>query len=116
MKSILTGLAAALLAVAAQAQQAAPLCKAPPPDVSNVEWRGQAAYLAKAAVKDGRIAGLVEITSLKGGIDRRAQRQLIQAIDAAVRRATCAPGNHVFEQRFDFDLPASAATPAASHG
>jgi protein TonB len=110
MKSFLTGLAALLLALSAQAQQAEPICKVPRPDVSNVEWRGQAAYLAKAHVKDGRITGLTEITSLQGGVDRRAQRVLTQAIDAALRRATCQAGDHVFEQRFDFDLRGNAAS------
>lgn len=114
MKHVLTGLAALLLAMSAQAQEAAPICKVPQPKVSNVEWRGHAAYQAKAQVQDGRVVGMVEITSLKGGVDRRAQRMLAQAIDAAVRRATCQPGEHVFEQRFDFDLPTSPAAPAAS--
>jgi len=114
MKNVFTGLAALLLAGSAQAQPAAPICKVPQPNVADVEWRGQAAYQAKAQVKEGRVVGGVEITALKGGVDRRAQRRLVQAIDAALRRATCQPGEHVFEQRFDFDLPTSPAAPAAS--
>jgi protein TonB len=113
MKSVLTGLTALLLTMAAQAQQASPVCKVPPPKVAGVVWQGQAAYMAKAHVADGRVR-MVEIRSLTDRIDRRTQRMLTTAIDTALRRATCEPGNHVFEQRFDFDLPATPPTPAAS--
>lgn len=102
-KTSLAGLAALLLAASAQAQNAGAICNVPQLRVPQVEWRGQAAYTAQAQVRDGRVVA-VTITSLIGGVDRRSQRVLTAAIDAALRRARCQPGEHVFEQRFDFDL------------
>ncbi|HEY0954933.1 MAG TPA: hypothetical protein VGE36_09270 [Roseateles sp.] len=102
-KTFLAGLAALLLAGAAQAQPATPVCQVQQLKVPPTQWRGQAAYRAKAEVRNGRVTA-VEITSLNGGVDRRAQRAFAQAIDQALRGAPCQPGDHVFEQRFDFDV------------
>ncbi|MGQ3053329.1 MAG: hypothetical protein ACT6S0_16250 [Roseateles sp.] len=111
MNTVLTGLAALLLASSAQAQETTPICSVPPPKVPKLEWRGQAAYSAMAQVKDGRVVA-VTIVSLQGGIERRTQRALVTAIEAALRRASCQPGEHVFQQRFDFEARASVEEPA----
>ncbi|MCY4746240.1 hypothetical protein NYO99_14730 [Pelomonas sp. UHG3] len=102
-KMFLAGLAALLLAASAQAQPAPPVCQVQQPQVPPTEWRGQAAYRAKAEVRNGRVTRM-EITSLTGGVDRRTQRALVEAIGQALRGARCQPGDHVFEQRFDFDV------------
>ncbi|MFG6415904.1 hypothetical protein ACG02S_18580 [Roseateles sp. DC23W] len=102
-KMFLAGLAALLLAGYAQAQPTEPVCQVNPPKVPSVEWRGQAAYQARAEVRGGRVTKL-EIRSLTGGVDRRSQRALITAIEHALRGARCQQGDHVFEQRFDFDV------------
>ena len=70
MKSVLTGLAVLLMAMAAHAQPASPVCKVPPPKVTGVVWQGQAAYMAKAHVADGQVRS-VEIRSLTDRVDRR---------------------------------------------
>lgn len=101
-KTFLAGLAALLLAGFAQAQPAAPVCQVKQPRVPPVEWRGQAAYQARAEVREGRVTKL-EIRSLTGGVDRRSARALVLSIEQALRGARCQPGDHVFEQRFDFD-------------
>ena len=48
------------------------------PDMPSVNWSGEALYKAVATVKAGRVTA-VEITSLRGGVDRKAQRALVQA-------------------------------------
>ncbi|KQW51413.1 MULTISPECIES: hypothetical protein [unclassified Roseateles] len=115
MNTFLTGLAAMLLATCVQAQQAAPICEVPPPKVPGLEWQGQAAYLATAQVKGGRVVA-VQISGLKGVVERRPQRAMVMAIEQALRQASCQPGEHVFTQRFDFDSRSTVdkAAPASS--
>jgi len=73
------------------------------PDMPSVNWSGEALYKAVATVKAGRVAS-VEITSLRGGVDRKAQRALIQAIEQTLRDTYECPGDHVFEQEFQFKI------------
>jgi periplasmic protein TonB len=73
------------------------------PDMPSVNWSGEALYKAIATVKAGRVTA-VEITSLRGGVDRKAQRSLIQAIEATLRDTYECPGDHVFEQEFQFKI------------
>ncbi len=68
-----------------------------------VNWSGEALYKAVATVKDGRVTG-VEITALRGGVDRKAQRTLTQAIVQHLQETYECPGNHVFEQEFQFKI------------
>jgi len=121
MKTFPTALAALLIAGAVQAQEAdphaqapasGPICRVPAPRVPQVDWRGRAAYQATATAEGGRIVA-TEIRPLNGGVDRRSQRSLIQAITAALHAATCQPGHHVFGQRFDFTLGGADATAPA---
>lgn len=98
------------------APAAAPVAKAPgkitagmvctkmgKPDAPAVNWSGEALYRAVATVKAGRVSA-VEITSLRGGVDRKAQRALIQAIEQTLRDTYECPGDHVFEQEFQFKI------------
>ena len=73
------------------------------PEMPSINWSGEALYKAVATVKAGRVAS-VEITSLRGGVDRKAQRALIQAIEATLRDTYECPGDHVFEQEFQFKI------------
>ena len=73
------------------------------PEMPSVNWSGEALYKAVATVKAGRVSS-VEITSLRGGVDRKAQRALIQAIEATLRDTYECPGDHVFEQEFQFKI------------
>jgi protein TonB len=73
------------------------------PDMPSVNWSGEALYKAVATVKSGRVTA-VEITSLRGGVDRKAQRALVQAIEATLRETYECPGDHVFEQEFQFKI------------
>jgi len=73
------------------------------PEMPSVNWSGEALYKAVATVKAGRVAS-VEITSLRGGVDRKAQRALIQAIEQTLRDTYECPGDHVFEQEFQFKI------------
>jgi protein TonB len=73
------------------------------PDMPSVNWSGEALYKAIATVKSGRVTA-VEITSLRGGVDRKAQRALVQAIEATLRDTYECPGDHVFEQEFQFKI------------
>jgi protein TonB len=73
------------------------------PDSPSVNWSGEALYKAVATVKSGRVSS-VEITSLRGGVDRKAQRAMIQAIESTLRDSYECPGDHVFEQEFQFKI------------
>lgn len=73
------------------------------PEMPSVNWSGEALYKAIATVKAGRVTA-VEITSLRGGVDRKAQRALLQAIEATLRDTYECPGDHVFEQEFQFKI------------
>ncbi|MCE4553553.1 hypothetical protein [Pelomonas cellulosilytica] len=73
------------------------------PEMPSVNWSGEALYKAVATVKAGRVSS-VEITSLRGGVDRKAQRALVQAIEATLRDTYECPGDHVFEQEFQFRI------------
>lgn len=97
----------------APAPDAAVACHVAPPQVPLVEWRGIASYRAKATVKNGRVVA-VEISSLKGGVERRAQRALVMAISQALQSAQCQPGNHEFQQDFSFDLRQPPVPPASA--
>ena len=71
------------------------------PEMPSLNWSGDALYKAVATVKAGRVTS-VEITSLKGGVDRKAQRALIAAIQTTLQETYECPGDHVFEQEFQF--------------
>ncbi|HEY9107347.1 MAG TPA: ABC transporter substrate-binding protein [Roseateles sp.] len=73
------------------------------PELPAINWSGEALYKAVATVKAGRVTA-VEITPLRGGVDRKAQRQLIQAIEATLRETYECPGDHTFEQEFQFKV------------
>lgn len=103
-------------ALAQQPESSDSVCRVRAPAIPVVNWSGQAAYRAKATVKNGRVVG-VEITSLTGGVERRAQRSIVMAISQAMQAARCQPGDHVVEKTFSFDIPpAATASPASDAG
>ncbi|MBV8502682.1 MAG: hypothetical protein JO006_13300 [Paucibacter sp.] len=71
------------------------------PEMPSLNWSGEALYKAIATVKAGRVAS-VEITPLKSGVDRKAQRAMIAAITQTLQETYECPGDHVFEQEFQF--------------
>ncbi len=101
MKTSLSALAALLLTASAHAQAGEPPCTPVQPRLPAVDWQGEAAYLARAEVRDGRVTA-VTVTALTAGVERRAQRAMVQAINQALRDARCQPGEHVYEQRITF--------------
>ncbi|WP_457422182.1 hypothetical protein [Roseateles sp. P5_E7] len=110
MRALAT-ISALLLAGPALAQQPASsdeVCRVQAPKIPVVDWSGQATYRAKATVKDGRVVA-VEISALTRGVERRAQRSIVQAVSEALQTSRCQPGDHVFEKTFSFDIPPAAA-------
>ncbi len=73
------------------------------PEAPSVNWSGEALYKAVATVKSGRVTS-VEITPLRGGVDRKAQRALVQEITRTLQETYECPGDHVFEQEFQFKI------------
>ena len=73
------------------------------PEPPSVNWSGEALYKAVATVKAGRVTS-VEITPLRGGVDRKAQRAMISAITQTLQDTYECPGDHVFEQEFQFKM------------
>lgn len=71
------------------------------PELPSVNFSGEALYKVIATVKAGRVASM-EVTSLRSGVDRKAQRALIGAIETALKETYECPGDHVFEQEFQF--------------
>lgn len=72
------------------------------PQLPVVNWKGQALYKMVATVRNGSVVAM-EVTSLRAGVDPTAQRELIASIERATKTYDC-PGNHVFEQEFQFVL------------
>ncbi len=70
---------------------------------SITTWSGEALYKAVATVKAGRVAS-VEVTPLRGGVDRKAQRAMVAAITQTLQDTYECPGDHVFEQEFQFRI------------
>ena len=73
------------------------------PEMPSVSWSGEALYKVVATVKAGRVAA-IEVTSLRSGVDRKAQRALIASIESTLKDTYECPGDHTFEQEFQFKL------------
>lgn len=73
------------------------------PEAPSMSWSGNASYKVLATVKAGRVAS-IEVQSLRSGVDRKAQRAMIAAIESTLKDTYECPGDHVFEQVFDFRI------------
>uniref|UniRef100_UPI0018E9FA2E hypothetical protein n=1 Tax=Pelomonas sp. KK5 TaxID=1855730 RepID=UPI0018E9FA2E len=73
------------------------------PEAPSLNWSGEAAYKVTATVKAGRVVG-IEAQPLRSGVDRKAQRALVGAIESTLRDTYECPGDHVFEQEFVFKI------------
>jgi protein TonB len=73
------------------------------PEAPSVNWSGEALFKVTATVKAGRVASM-EVQSLRSGVDRKAQRALIAAIQETLTNTYECPGDHVFEQEFQFRI------------
>lgn len=72
-------------------------------EAPSVNWSGEALYKAVATVKNGRVVS-VEFTSLKSGVDRKAAKAFTSAIQSHLMDTYECPGDHVFEQEFQFRI------------
>jgi protein TonB len=73
------------------------------PESPSVNWSGEALFKAIATVKAGRVVS-VELTALRGGVDRKAARAMQQEITRTLQETYECPGDHVFEQEFQFKI------------
>ncbi len=72
------------------------------PEMPAINYEGTAEYKVLGTVKSGKVVA-VEVAVKRGVPDRRAQRQLITAIENAVREYKCTTDG-VFEQEFVFKI------------
>ena len=68
-----------------------------------MSWSGEAAFRVVGTVKAGRVTG-VDIQALRGNLDGKSRRALQSAISSALRDSYECPGDHVFEQEFQFRI------------
>ncbi len=116
LAAIITGCTLApALAQQAATEPADAVCQIGPVATPEVDWHGLARYRAKAIVKDGRVVN-IEVVALTRDVERRAQRRLITSFTDQLLQARCAPGDHVIEREFSFDLRAAPASAPASAG
>lgn len=77
------------------------LCRTmPSPQLPVVNWKGEALYKVVGTIRGGRVVG-IEVTPLRPGVDPLAQRAFVASIEQALQTYDC-PGEHVFEQEFQF--------------
>lgn len=96
--------AATQLATSARARvSAATICRAmPAPRLPVVNWKGKALYKVVATVTDGKVTAM-QATALVPGVPLEVRREFLASVESALRAYDC-PGNHVFEQEFQFGL------------
>jgi len=73
------------------------------PVVPDVYAFGTLILHAIAEVKDSKVA-FVDIKLMRGSTDPSVNEKFIKAVERAMRRTYVCPGNHVFEQEFQFSL------------
>ncbi len=80
--------------------------KMPVPEVPGVNWSGEATFNVKATLKHGKVAFPIEVVSadMRGGRDRKAQRSLISAIEAAMAGYECTGNDIEIQQEFVFRI------------
>lgn len=72
------------------------------PEMPAINYEGRAEFKALGTVKNGKVVA-IEIAVKRGVPDRRAQRQLISAIETALREYKCTTDG-IFEQEFVFTI------------
>ncbi|MDN3922058.1 energy transducer TonB [Roseateles violae] len=73
------------------------------PEAPSVNWSGEALLKVTATVKAGRVVS-TEVQSLRSGVDRKALRALIAAVNDTLASTYECPGDHIFEQEFQFRI------------
>lgn len=73
------------------------------PEPPSMNWSGEALIKATATVRAGRVVS-VEFQSLRGGVERKALRQMTTAVEQTLKESYECPGDHVFEQEFQFRI------------
>ncbi|HEY1395606.1 MAG TPA: hypothetical protein VF536_05815, partial [Roseateles sp.] len=71
------------------------------PEMPALNWSGTASYKATFTVKGGKVAD-VSFTALRGANDRKAERALKNAIQAALTEYQCTDA--ILEQEFVFNM------------
>jgi hypothetical protein len=74
----------------------------PQPELPGVNVTGTVSMVAKLTIAGGRVTH-VEISQFRGTSDRKAQRLLAGAVEAAVREYACV-GDAVAQQEFVFNI------------
>jgi len=72
------------------------------PELPVVKWKGNALFRVVATVRDGRVVA-IETTPLVKFEDPAVRRAFVDSIQGALSAYSC-PGNHVFEQEFEFAM------------
>lgn len=87
---------------AAGLQQAGMVCtQMGRPELPALNWSGEAVLKIVATVRAGRVVAS-ELVAARGALDARTRRQLLAAVDTALRESYVCPGDHRFEQEFAF--------------
>lgn len=73
------------------------------PEAPALSWSGEAVFRVLATVRNGRVTA-AEIHALRGNMDTKTRRALQSAIDTTLRSSYECPGNHQFEQEFQFRI------------
>ena len=71
------------------------------PEMPAVDFSGEALFKVTATVKAGRVVSM-EVKNLRAGVDRKAARLLVNSIQQTLTETYECPGDHVFEQEFQF--------------
>jgi len=71
------------------------------PELPALNWSGEAVLKIVATVRAGRVVAS-ELVAARGSPDARTRRQLLAAVDTALRESYVCPGDHRFEQEFAF--------------
>lgn len=71
------------------------------PELPALNWSGEAVFKILATVREGRVVA-TELLAAQGALDAKTRRQLMGAVERALRDHYVCPGNHRFEQEFAF--------------
>ncbi|XHS76971.1 energy transducer TonB [Burkholderiaceae bacterium UC74_6] len=73
------------------------------PEMPSLNWSGEATFMATIAVRGNKIASIDVATVRGGGIDRKSERAIKNAITQTVQSTyVCSGENVVFQQEFAF--------------
>jgi protein TonB len=75
------------------------------PEAPSVQWTGEASFMATITVRGNKVVGVDVATARGGGIDRKSERAIKNAITQTVQSTyVCNGENVVFQQEFAFRI------------